>query len=202
MDWRTSSASAMAPLKQLGGGFIAVPDSGPLRITPSAARTEGGGRLAQRRGEFEFTYKWGISGTIHLRECHRHSLQRAGHPGCSGGQAHRTRLRRQRQTTGCSTGARTSSCTTISPASREIDASASRAKQSGKHRNRSTVRKPRDLQSSGLAIVDSGSREGRGKHQGAGESVTRGLSYPRWSPWQLSSRRLRAPKAPRRPSQR
>jgi hypothetical protein len=53
--------------KQLPGGFIAVPDSGPLRIT----RAPLGPKVvtsAQRRGEFEFTSKRGISGTIHLRD--------------------------------------------------------------------------------------------------------------------------------------
>jgi hypothetical protein len=52
---------------QLGGGFIAVPDSGPLRIT----RAPAGPKVvtsAQRRGEIQFRSARGISGTIHLRD--------------------------------------------------------------------------------------------------------------------------------------
>ena len=96
--------------KQLGGGFIAVPDSGPLRIT----RAPLGPKVvtsARRRGEFEFTAS-GVSAAKSTSANATATLSNGqvirAVPAVRG---HRTRLRRQRQTTGCSTGARTSSCT-------------------------------------------------------------------------------------------
>ena len=53
--------------KQLDGGFIAVPDSGPLRIT-RAPLGPGVVTSAQRGGDLQFTSKRGVSGTIHLRD--------------------------------------------------------------------------------------------------------------------------------------
>jgi hypothetical protein len=51
--------------KQLGGGFIPVSDSGPLKITRAP---EGPGVVtsAQRSGDIQFTSDRGITGTIHL----------------------------------------------------------------------------------------------------------------------------------------
>jgi hypothetical protein len=52
---------------QLGGGLIAVPGSGALRIT----RAPLGPKVvtsAQRRGEIQFTSRKGISGTIDLAD--------------------------------------------------------------------------------------------------------------------------------------
>jgi hypothetical protein len=53
--------------KQFGGGFIALPGSGALRITRAplgpAVITS-----AQRRGDIQFTSEGGISGTIHLQD--------------------------------------------------------------------------------------------------------------------------------------
>jgi hypothetical protein len=52
---------------KLGGGFIAVPDSGPLRIT-RAPRGPKVVSSAQRRGEIQFTSDRGTTGTIRLRD--------------------------------------------------------------------------------------------------------------------------------------
>jgi hypothetical protein len=52
---------------QLGGGIIAVPGSGALRITraPIGPKVV---RSAQRRGDLEFKSARGITGTVHLRD--------------------------------------------------------------------------------------------------------------------------------------
>jgi hypothetical protein len=51
--------------KQLGGGFIPVPDSGPLKIT-RAPQGPGVVTSAQRRGDIQFTSDKRVTGTIHL----------------------------------------------------------------------------------------------------------------------------------------
>jgi hypothetical protein len=53
--------------RQLGGGFIAVPDSGPLKIT-RAPQGPGLVTSAQRLGDIQFTSTRGVAGTIHLRD--------------------------------------------------------------------------------------------------------------------------------------
>jgi hypothetical protein len=53
--------------KQLGGGLIAVPNSGALRITRAPSGPEVV-TLAQRRGDIQFTSDRGVTGTIHLQD--------------------------------------------------------------------------------------------------------------------------------------
>jgi hypothetical protein len=53
--------------KQLGGGIIAVPGSGALKITQAPAGPKAV-TSAQRRGDIRFTSDQGVTGTIHLRD--------------------------------------------------------------------------------------------------------------------------------------